>query len=426
MPTNRPLPSTGPITPTTPASPANPTTSATGPATVSGKLRMGQLRRMVADYLATHPGEHTPGDIARALHRSTGAVGNALTSLTTRGQAQKTGHRPHRYSATATTAAAAIAPPARAPRSTTTRTSTPVTSPPTPTPTPASTPSPTPTSTPSPTSTSASRTSVRITGPITRPNGQKYHPRALADLPDVTALRKLRDAGIPALLYGPPGTGKTSLIEAAFDDLITLAGDGDTSVADLIGEYTQKPDGGYEFIYGPLIIAMQEGRALLIDDATLVSPKVLAVAYPAMDGRRQIQVKAHRGETITAAEGFYVIAGHNPGVHGAVLTEALASRFAAQIEVSTDYDLATALGIATRAVRVAKNLATKKAKGEIGWAPQLRELIAFQRLSAVLGSEAAIANLVGIAPEEDRDVVADIVARTFGRPYAPLALGRQI
>jgi MoxR-like ATPase len=43
-------------------------------------------------------------------------------------------------------------------------------------------------------------------------------------------LRRLRDAGIAALLYGPPGTGKTSLVEAAFDDLITVAGDGDTAV----------------------------------------------------------------------------------------------------------------------------------------------------------------------------------------------------
>ena len=44
----------------------------------------------------------------------------------------------------------------------------------------------------------------------TRPSGAVYRPRALADMPDVDALRKLRAAGIPALLYGPPGTGKTS------------------------------------------------------------------------------------------------------------------------------------------------------------------------------------------------------------------------
>jgi nitric oxide reductase NorQ protein len=84
---------------------------------------------------------------------------------------------------------------------------------------------------------------------------------------DVEALRTLRAEGVPSLLAGPPGTGKTSLVEAAFPDLITVAGDGDTTVGDFTGEYTQRPDGTYEFIYGPLIRAMQEGRVLFIDDA---------------------------------------------------------------------------------------------------------------------------------------------------------------
>ncbi|TGB00873.1 AAA family ATPase [Streptomyces sp. MZ04] len=263
-------------------------------------------------------------------------------------------------------------------------------------------------------------------GPIVRPNGQRYHPRALASLPDVEALGRLRAAGVPVLLYGPPGTGKTSLIEAAFGDLITVAGDGDTTVGDLIGEYTQDEQGGYEFIYGPLVTAMQEGRALLLDDATLISPKVLAALYPAMDGRRQIQVKAHKGETITAEDSFYVIAGHNPGVHGAVLTEALASRFSVQIQVGSDYDLAAALKINRTAVRVARHLAARQETGEVGWAPQLRELIAFSKIADALGTEAAFANLVGIAPLEDRDTVAEVVTKAIGRPVSALALGRQL
>ncbi|WP_207929423.1 AAA family ATPase, partial [Actinomadura sp. 6K520] len=264
------------------------------------------------------------------------------------------------------------------------------------------------------------------TGPVQRPNGQTYHPRQLAEVPDVAALRRLREAGIAALLYGPPGTGKTSLVEAAFPDLITVAGDGDTAVADFVGEYTQAPDGGYEFVYGPLVTAMSQGRCLFIDDATLISPKVLAVVYPAMDGRRQIVVKAHKVETVTAEPGFYVIAGHNPGVHGAVLTEALASRFAAQIRVSTDYDLARTLRIDPKAVRVARNLAARQSSGEIGWAPQLRELIAFDKIAGVLGTDAAVANLAGIAPEEDRDVVVAVLSSVYGRAITPLALGRQL
>ncbi|GAB7028671.1 hypothetical protein JCM4914_01320 [Streptomyces platensis subsp. malvinus] len=43
---------------------------------------------------------------------------------------------------------------------------------------------------------------------------------------DCEGVSGLREAGVGVLLYGPPGTGRTSLIEAAFLDLITVAGDG--------------------------------------------------------------------------------------------------------------------------------------------------------------------------------------------------------
>ena len=113
-------------------------------------------------------------------------------------------------------------------------------------------------------------------------------------------------------------------------------------------------------------------------------------------------------------------------MHGAVLSDALASRFSAQIHVSTDYDLATQLGIDRRAVRAAKALATRQRRGDIGWAPQLRELIAFARIAEVLSPEAAAGNLVGIAPEDDRDTVAAVVRDAFGGPQEPLALGARL
>jgi len=378
------------------------TATAAPAAAPKGRLGNGQLRRQVAEYLTDHPGPCKTGDIAKALARSAGAVGNALTTLAGRGEADPVRGKPIRYQANSATAAAAAAITPKAPLPPKPATAAPAA--PAPAPTPAA------------------------AGPVTRPNGQVYQPRSLADMPDVEALRKLRDAGVPALLYGPPGTGKTSLIEAAFgDDLITVAGDGDTTAADLVGEYTQNPDGTFAFIYGPLIRAMEEGKVLFIDDATLISPAVLAVAYPAMDGRRAITVKAHKGEVIKAAAGFYVVAGHNPGVHGAILTEALSSRFSVQVRVSTDYDLAHALKIDPRAVRAAKALADQQASGEIGWAPQLRELLAYAKVAAILGENAAIANLAGVAPEEDRDAVAEAVGKAFGRkPPAPRPRGRQL
>ncbi|TWP46046.1 AAA family ATPase [Lentzea tibetensis] len=397
---------TAPATPT-PAPAASGTTTA---APAGGRLPNGELRRRVAQVLTDRAGaELTPRTIAAALGgRSSGAIGNALAALTARGYAEQTSTKPVRYRSTPTTADAAAAPvaiPSGTPRRPRT---------------------PRPTTPPPATTTPAAPATPAVTGPVTRPNGQLYHPRTLSGLPDVTALRKLRDAGVAALMYGPPGTGKTSVVEAAFGDLVTVQGDGDTTVADIVGEYTQTPDGKFVFVHGPLVRAMREGRTLFIDDATLIPPTVLAVVYPAMDGRRQIMIKANSGEVIDAAPGFYVVAGHNPGVHGAVLSDALASRFSVQIQVSTDYDLATQLKIDKRAVSVARNLSTRQANGEIRWAPQLRELLAFQKIADVLGIDAAAGNLIGTAPEEDRDIVATAVKTAFGKTVAPLALGARI
>jgi hypothetical protein len=44
----------------------------------------------------------------------------------------------------------------------------------------------------------------------------------------------------------------------------------------------------------------------------------------------------------------------------------------------------------------------------------------------IFGLDTALANLAGVAPAEDRDVVADALAKTFGKTVAPLSLGRQI
>ncbi|GAA3878000.1 AAA family ATPase [Streptomyces sedi] len=342
-------------------------------------------------------------ELAHALTHSSGAIGAALERLVNRGEAERVGVRPRRYRATPSTVEAAEAGP-RSPRRPRTRGVS-----------------------PAPGSGGRAGGSSVPPGAVLRPSGQPYFPRELAGMPDVEALRRLREADVPVLLYGPPGTGKTSLLEAAYPDLITVAGDGDTTVGDLVGEYTQREDRSYEFVHGPLVTAMREGRALLIDDATLISPSVLAVLYPAMDGRREIRVKAHKGEMVTAAPGFFPIAGHNPGVHGAVLSEALASRFSVQIRVTSDYDLAAHLGVNPVAVRVARHLAKRQESGEVGWAPQLRELLGFQRVADALGAEVAFANLVGTAPEEDQEQVAVVVATAIGtKTVAPLSLGARL
>jgi len=254
-----------------------------------------------------------------------------------------------------------------------------------------------------------------------RPNGEHYIGRTWGEHTDVLALRKARENNYYALLYGSPGCGKTALVEGAFDtDLYTVLGSGDTEVSDLVGGYIQTPSGGFEWLDGPLIKAAEEGKVLLIDEIGLIDPKVLSIVYGLMDGRREYTVTANpeRG-TVRAKEGFYVVAATNPNAPGVRLSEALLSRFTLQVEMTTDWDLSRKLGVSSVVVTCAQNLSRKMQTGEVGWAPQMRELLAFRDLAKTFGTKFAIANLLASAPELDRPVVADVFSRAFGEECRP-------
>lgn len=250
--------------------------------------------------------------------------------------------------------------------------------------------------------------------PIPRANGESYQPRLLGAHSDVDTLRACREAGLAVMLAGYPGCGKTALVEAAFGpDLLTAAGHADFEVGDLVGTYTQRTDGTYEWVDGPLVTAMREGRPLFVDDATLISAGVLARLYPAMDGRRRIVLREHAGEEVMAAPGFYVCGAHNPGAPGAVFSEALASRFALHIEVETDLRMAGRLGVDRRAIRAASALRSQREQGVVTWAPEMRELLNFQRVLATLGEQIAASNFVSAAPEDSREEVARVLHTWF-------------
>jgi len=254
-----------------------------------------------------------------------------------------------------------------------------------------------------------------------RPNGDKYYARKWGDNSDVEVLRKAREAGQYVMLYGVPGTGKTAMVEGAFpDELYTILGSGDTEVADLVGGYVQTPSGGFEWVDGVLVRAASEGKVLLIDEIGLIDPKVLAVVYGLMDGRKELVVTANpeRG-VVKAQEGFYVVSATNPNVAGVRLSEALLSRFTVQVEMTTDWALAKKLGVPQSAVVASQNLSKKMENGETSWSPQFRELLAFRDLAKLFGTKWAVANLLASAPEIDRPVASDVFTRVFGEAILP-------
>ena len=254
-----------------------------------------------------------------------------------------------------------------------------------------------------------------------RPNGDDYYARKWGDHTDIEVLRKAREAGQYVMLYGVPGTGKTACVEGAFpDELYTILGSGDTEVSDLVGSYVQTPSGGFEWIDGVLVKAATEGKVLFIDEVGLIDPKVMAVVYGLMDGRRELSITSNpeRG-TIKAEDGFWVVSATNPNVAGVRLSEALLSRFTIQVEMTTDWALAKKLGVPAEAVVASQNLAKKLENGETGWSPQMRELLAFRDLANLFGTKWAVENLLAGSPEIDRPVVADVFQRVYGEQMLP-------
>lgn len=252
-----------------------------------------------------------------------------------------------------------------------------------------------------------------------------YIARALdGSLSDVQMLRDARANNLAVILESLPGTGKTMSLMAAFgDDLIQMQCNAETTADDFVGSYVPTAEAGkFTWVDGPLVTAMEEGRPLLVDEIALADPRAVSVLLSAMDGRRSINVTANpmRG-TVTAKPGFLAFAAYNANVPGARISEAVLSRFPIQVTFTTDYAAMETLGVPRKMIAAARNLETRRVSQEIASAPQARELIAFKRTADVFGEEMALRTLLTAAPEGDRDVWVDVLARAYGRPLKPLA-----
>ena len=275
------------------------------------------------------------------------------------------------------------------------------------------------------------------TAGIALADGGTYYPRMIGSMLDVDVLRAARAMRVSVALIGQSGTGKTTLPEAAFgaDNVLVHQFHGESRVTDVIGgfvpaEADDNAPSGYVFRKGSLIRAMEEGLVWVGDEISRAPSEVVSILLAAMDFRRTVTVDALPGHTVTAADGFMVCGTWNPdGVNVKPIDPALVRRFGLPIEVRNDYDAVARRGVGTQLIKVATNLTTKNserlANGEFGvWAPSAALLLDLQKMhDAGLGDEIVTGALMGHAPDEDHDTVAEVITRVYGFVPSPLTLG---
>jgi len=146
----------------------------------------------------------------------------------------------------------------------------------------------------------------------------------------------------PAYISGPTGNGKSTMVEQICSKhkrpLIRVNLNMMTDEEQLIGSKTLE-NGNVEIVEGPVLIAMRNGAALLLDEIDAGSANTLLCLQPILEGKPYyFKLK---NEMITPAPGFNILATANTKGKGSddgryigtnVLNEAFLERFAVTFE----------------------------------------------------------------------------------------------
>ena len=155
-------------------------------------------------------------------------------------------------------------------------------------------------------------------------------------LPTTATVPTASAGSTKVLLLSKPGVGKTTLACAAAVELglpvYILQATMDTRPEDLLVSPVLDPGGGVRYMASPLLAAMLEGGALVLDEGNRMSEKSWASLAPLLDHRRYVE-SVVAGIKIHASPEFRFVTTMNEDASTFEVPEYIHSRLMPQIQV---------------------------------------------------------------------------------------------
>lgn len=243
---------------------------------------------------------------------------------------------------------------------------------------------------------------------------KKYVNRKVRGKQDHEVFRIAQENDINVQIMGPTGSGKTTgavaYASATGQPMFRVPGNQALVPEQLYGSYAPDGNGGWHWQDGPVTAIVRQGGVLILDEANLISPKVLTDLYPLLDFGREITLKDHGNEVVKAQPGkvLIVVTGNPDYVGTGIFSEAFVDRFGIRF-LDWGYDAAVERKLvkSRSLLKMAGDL--RKRTDDILTPVSTRLLTEFEEVVKILGWDFAVDNLLDrFGDSEEREAVRGV------------------
>jgi nitric oxide reductase NorQ protein len=243
---------------------------------------------------------------------------------------------------------------------------------------------------------------------------KKYVNRKVRGKSDFDIFKAAQANDLNVQIMGPTGSGKTTgavaYASATGQPYFRVPGNQALVPEQLYGSYVPDGVGGFVWQDGPVTAIVRQGGVLILDEANLISPKVLTDLYPLLDFGREITLKDHGNEVVKAKSGtvLIVVTGNPDYVGTGLFSEAFKDRFAVRF-LDWGYDAAVERKLvkSRTLLKMANDLRARK--DDILTPVSTRLLTEFEEVVNLFGWDFAVENLLDrFDDSEEREAVRGV------------------